>query len=233
MRISTVVGVLAAGVLIGGVTAPTAAAQSTCADLGGTVDADQVCQVHTANATYTLDYTFSTTYPDQAAVVGYLSQTRDGFINVSDMPGSRDQPYVLDARGTSYSSSGTPGLPPRTQSLVLEVFQDVGGAQPETWYKAFNYDLGKRAPITFDTLFKPGTRPLDVIFPIVQRDLEMQSGIVHSTSQSAGMDPAHYQNFAITDDAVIFFFDRGALVADSAGALQASVPRSAVASLLA
>lgn len=233
MRISTVVGVLVAGVLIGGVTAPSAAAQSTCADLGGTVDADQACQVHTANATYTLDYTYSTTYPDQEAVVGYLSQTRDGFINVSDMPGSRDQPYVLDARGTSYSSAIAPGLPPRTQSLVLEVFQDVGGAQPETWYKAFNYDLVKRAPITFDTLFKPGSRPLDVIFPIVQRELETQSGIVHSISQSAGADPTHYQNFAITDDSVIFFFDRGALVADSAGALQASVPRSAVASLLA
>ncbi|AKS35089.1 esterase [Mycolicibacterium goodii] len=229
MRISTVLGVLAAGVLIGGVTAPQAAAQSTCGELGGTVDADQVCQVHTANATYTLDYTFSTTYPDQQAVIGYLSQTRDGFINVSDMPGSRDQPYVLDARGTSYSS----GVPPHTQSLVLEVFQDVGGAQPETWYKAFNYDLVKRAPITFDTLFKPGSRPLDVIFPIVQRQLEMQSGIVHSISQSAGTDPTHYQNFALTDDSVIFFFDRGALVADSAGALQAEVPRSAVAPLLA
>jgi hypothetical protein len=229
MRVSTVVAVLAAGALIGGATATSAAAQTTCAELGGTVDADQMCQVHTANATYTLDYTFSAAYPDQQAVVGYLSQTRDGFINVSDMPGSRDQPYVLDARGTSYSS----GLPPRTQSLVLEVFQDVGGAQPETWYKAFNYNMVTRAPITFDTLFKPGTRPLDVIFPIVQRELEKQSGIAHAVSPAAGTDPTHYQNFAITDDSVIFFFDRGALLADSAGALQAAVPRSAVAPLLA
>lgn len=229
MRIPPVAALLAAGALLGWLGPPVAAAQSACADLGGTVDADQTCQVHTANASYTLDYRFPVGYPDQQAVAGYLTQTRDGFVNVSGMPGSRDQPYVLDARGTAYSS----GTPPRTQSLVFEVYQNVGGAHPQTWYKTFNYNVAARTPITFDTLFKPGTKPLDVIYPIVQRELQKQSGVEQDIPSSIGLDPAHYQNFAITDDAVIFFFGQGELLPEAAGAGQASVPRAAVAPLLA
>ncbi|CDP83813.1 MULTISPECIES: esterase [Mycolicibacterium] len=229
MRISPVTAMLAAGALLGWLGMPVAAAQSACADLGGTVDGDQVCQVHTANASYTLDYTFPVDFPDQQAVAGYLIQTRDGFVNVSGMPGSRDQPYVLDAKGTGYTS----GVPARTQSLVFEVYQNVGGAHPQTWYKTFNYNVATRAPITFDTLFKPGTRPLDVIFPIVQRELQKQSGVEQAIPPTVGLDPAHYQNFAITDDSVIFFFGQGELLPEAAGASQANVPRSAVAALLA
>ena len=111
MRISHVTALLAAGALLGWLGMPVAAAQSACVDLGGTVDGDQTCQVHTANATYTLDYTFPVDYPDQQAVAGYLIQTRDGFVNVSGMPGSRDQPYVLDAKGIARATSNwnTPG----------------------------------------------------------------------------------------------------------------------------
>ncbi|MGY1990595.1 esterase [Mycolicibacterium fortuitum] len=229
MRIPSVTALLAAGALLGWLGMPVVAAQSACADLGGTVDSDQVCQVHTANASYALDYRFPVNYPDQQAVAAYLIQTRDGFVNVSDMPGSRDQPYVLDARGTAYSS----GTPPHTQSLVFEVYQNVGGAHPQTWYKTFNYNLATRAPITFDTLFKPGSRPLDVVFPIVQRELQKQSGVEQAISPTIGLDPTHYQNFAITDDSVIFFFGQGELLPEAAGASQANVPRSAIAALLA
>ncbi|MBU9764380.1 DUF3298 domain-containing protein [Mycobacterium sp. TNTM28] len=229
MRISPVTALLTAGVLFAWLGVPVATAQPACADLSGTVDADQTCQVHTANATYTLDYTFPVDYPDQRAVADYLIQTRDGFVNVSDMPGSRDQPYVLDARGTGYSS----GTPPQTRSLVFEVFQNVGGAHPQTWYKAFNYNVATRAPITFDTLFKPGAKPLDVIFPIVQRELQKQSGVEQAIPPAIGLDPAHYQNFVLTDDSLIFFFGQGELLSEAAGAVQAAVPRSAVAALLA
>jgi hypothetical protein len=46
------------------------------------------------------------------------------------------------------------------------------GIHPVTTYRALNYDLGKHAPITFDTLFKPGTQPLEVLNPIIQRQLD-------------------------------------------------------------
>jgi hypothetical protein len=220
---------LAAGIVAAGPGA-VAGAQTACADLGGTVDPNQVCHVHAAKPSYTLDFAFPAGYPDQRALTDYLTQTRDGFINVSEMPDGRDMPYVLDARGTGYRS----GQPPRgTQSVVFEVYQNVGGAHPQTWYKAFNFDLVKRAPITYDTLFKPGTKPLDVIFPAIQRELEKQTGIDQPISPGAGMDPSNYQNFAITDDAVIFFFGQGELLPESAGATQSSVPRTVLAPILA
>jgi hypothetical protein len=230
MRILRVAAILVAGVLASLAGTSTAAAQSACADLGGAAGSDGICRVHAANSTYTMDLTFPADYPGQDALTGYLTQTRDGFINVSEMPGSRDLPYVLDANGTGYRS-GPPFA--GTQSMVFEVYQNVGGAHPLTWYKAFNWDVAKRAPITFDTLFKPGTKPLEVISPVIDQELQKQTGVTDSILPGDGLDPANYQNFALTDDSVIFFFSQGELLPEAAGATQAAVPRAAVASLLA
>ena len=230
MRILMVAALLAAGILFGWPGTAPAGAQSACADLDGTVGGDQICRGHAANSTYMLDFSFPVDYPDQQALTDYLTQTREGFINVSEMPDSRDDPYVLDAKGTAYRSQ----TPPRgTQSVVFEVYQNVGGTRPQTWYKAFNYDLSKRAPVTFDTLFKPGTKPLDVIFPVVQAELQKQSGLEDGVPPGDGLDPANYQNFALTDDAVIFFFGQGELLPETAGATQAAVPRTTLAPILA
>ena len=44
---------------------------------------------------------------------------------------------------------------------------------------------------------------------------------------------ANYQNFAVVNDGVIFFFDQGVMLPDSAGAVQVLVPRSAIDPMLA
>ncbi|MGB0875472.1 MAG: esterase [Mycobacterium sp.] len=222
--------VLAAGVVAGWAVAPAAAAQSACSDLGGTVDAEQICHVRAENPTYRLSYAFPADYPDQQALTAYLTQTRDGFVNVSDGPGAWNLPYVLDGRGTAYRSGPDDG---GTRSMVFEVYENVGGAHPQTWYKAFNWDVATGAPISFDSLFKPDTTPLDVIFPIVHADLSRQIGVNAMISPADGLNPAKYQEFAITDDAVIFFFGQGQMLGGAGGALQATVPRSAIAPLLA
>lgn len=228
--LNSIAALLTATVLTGLTGTAVASAQTACADLGGALNAEQSCQVRNATAAYTVDFNFPAGYPDEQAVSAYLSQTRDGFINVSEMPGSRGLPYVLDAKGTAYHS----GLAPRgTQSLVLEVYQNVGGAHPQTWFKAFTYDLGAHAPLTFETLFRPGTRPLDLVFPAVQSDLQAKTGVDQPVLPADGLNPEKYQNFAVTDDAVIFFFGQGELLPEAAGAIQASVPRSVLAPILA
>ncbi|MDT4915420.1 MAG: hypothetical protein QOH89_120, partial [Pseudonocardiales bacterium] len=168
MRIPRVAAILVAGLLACSAGAVPAAAQSACADLAGAVGPDGICAVHTANATYTLDITFPNDYPDQQALTAYLAQARDGFVNVSEMPGSYNLPYELDAKGTGYRSGPPTG---GTQSVVFTMWQNVGGVHPQTWYKSFNWDVAKKAPITFDTLFKPGTKPLEVIYPAVEQYL--------------------------------------------------------------
>ena len=47
------------------------------------------------------------------------------------------------------------------------------------------------------------------------------------------MDPNTYQNFAITNDSLLFFFDRGAVLPEVAGNFSVTIPRSAVDSMLA
>ena len=100
-----------------------------------------------------------------------------------------------------------------------------------TAYKAFNYDLTKKAPITFDTLFKPGTQPLEVLNPIVQRAWEDRGGT--GLLSFDDVDPRAYKNFALTDDAMTFFFNQDGLLPHEAGDLKVTVPRSEVESLLA
>ncbi|MBV8928712.1 MAG: DUF3298 domain-containing protein [Mycobacteriaceae bacterium] len=236
MRILKTVAMLAAGVLVwpGAV----ASAQTPCADLAGTLDGT-TCKVHVTNPTYTIDATFPVDYADQQTLTDYLTQTRDGFVNVARMPGSTSLPYQLAIDSERYQT----GQPPHgTQSVVLKIFQDVGGAQPSTWYKAFDYNLDTRKPITYDSLFLPGTKPLDVIYPIVKREFDRQSGPSGaSVSSGDGTDPTHYQNFAITDTDLIFYFSQGELqpstaggrYPQSAGATAVHVPRDAVASMLA
>lgn len=201
------------------------AAPSDCAGLGGTVESSQMCQVHVSNPTYTITMSFPVDYPDQQALTDYLTQNRDGFVNVAQTPGTRDTPYQMEVSSEQYRS----GQPPRgTRSVVLKIFEDLGGPRPSTSYKAFNYDLDPPHPITFDTLFAPGSKPLDAIYPIVQRDLGSQTGLGAAILPGAGLDPSHYQNFAITDDELIFFFAPGELLPPFAGATHARVPRSAI-----
>lgn len=218
MRVPVAAGVLTVAVLF---TAPgAAAAPAGCGELGGTAQ-DGICRIAETTPGYTLDVRFPLDYPGEAAMVDYLAQTREGFLNVARTPETRGRPYELDVTAESFRSA-------RTRSVVLTLFQNVGGAHPSTWYRSFTYDVDRGNPVTFDTLFAPGTAPMDAIFPIVQRELETTSGLGDAIATGDGMDPAHYQNFAVTDDAVIFYFGRGELLPSYAGATSVSVPRTAL-----
>lgn len=171
---------------------------------------------------------FPLDYPDQQPVTDYLTQRRDEFVDfVTERP-ERDFPYALDAKATAYRS-GTPTS--GTESLVFTVNSESGGAHPVTGYEAFTYDLGKRASITFETLFKPDTNPVEVLDPIVQREMEKHWEGYDGPAPGNTLGDKVYQDFAITDDAVIFFIGQGMWLPEVAGPQQVSVPRAELASL--
>ena len=206
--------------VVPGWSAGAAGAQSACADLGGTVGQDQICHGHIVTASYALDLSYPVNYSDQQSVADYLIHTRDTWADDARTQPPRDRPpYLLTITGTAYRSATS-----RTQSLVLDMNQDLG-AHPVASYKAFNYDLGKGAPITFDSLFKPGAKPLDVLNPFVSREL--------GPSPFGDLGADAYQNFAITDDAVIFFFGQGQVLPEVIGPQQVSVPCATLAPLVA
>lgn len=225
--IIAVVSAAAVAVMLPG--GPAAAAPSAgCVGLGGTDSAHQ-CHVTTSAQTYTIDLTYPEDYPDQQALVDYLTQTRDGFLSIVNDSPARDRVYELQATAEQHRSGQAAD---GTRSVVLKLFEEVGGAHPSTWYKAFNYNLATNRPITFATMFASDANALDAIFPVVQRELGDELALGSTILPGAGQDPAHYQNFAITDDQVIFYFGQGELLPSSAGPTEVKVARSAIPPLV-
>jgi hypothetical protein len=206
----------------------TDAASSACTRLEGTVGEAGRCTVHTETPNYTIDMSFPVDYPDQGAVGQVLTTQRDEFIALVEEPPVRDVPKALDITSQTYRS-GTPSS--GTESLVFEEYVNFGGAHPVTNYDALNFDLGKKAPITFDTLFNPGADPVAVLDPLVAAELTKQ--LPGATVGDNPVGAQMYKNFALTDDAVLFFISQGQWTISAAGAQTVSIPRTELASILA
>jgi Protein of unknown function (DUF3298) len=198
---------------------PTAHAADVCSDFGGAVEQDGLCRVNTTKPNYSLKMSFPVDFPNQGAVNDFLTQTRDGFLNETQTPNFAGVPYAMDMTATPWASA-------TTRSVSFEIYDDFGGAHPNTWYKAFNYDTARSRPIAFADLFAPGPNPMNAIFSVVQQKLTEEMGMPAPVLDNAGTDPSNYQNFAITPTDVVFFFDRGELMAGAAGAHTVHVPRN-------
>lgn len=196
---------------------------SACLDLGGTVGSGDLCEINSTTAEYTIAMRFPTDYPDPDAVTDFLTQRRNDFVDWAEAAGqTRPAPPTLDVLGKAYESS-------TTRSLVLSLGEDTGVHPVET-YKAFNYSLADNAPVTFETLFKPDSNPVAVLKPFVAqkvlaRDRTRGKAVDNLTADS-------YRQFAITDDAIIFFFNQDGLLPHEQGSLEVSVPRRDIASIL-
>jgi uncharacterized protein DUF4232/uncharacterized protein DUF3298 len=200
-----------------------AAAPSPCDAVGGKIDPDTTCHVHTETPSYTLDFRFPLSYPDMQAVTDEIVARRDQFVDwLKQYPVPGGVHSALNIGGRAFESSST-------RSLVLDI-ETEGGVHPVTTFKAFNYDIDKKAAITFDTLFKPGADIKAVLTPIVQRELDKRQG---SDVSAADADVDTYRNFAITDDAVTFFINQDGAFPHYVGSLEVPVPRSDLAPLLA
>jgi len=216
-------------VLVGTPAVASAAPKNYCADLKGVTTAN-VCQITVTDPGYTINISFPNNYPDLKSIADFVSKTRDSFLSAAKSSTPRDNPYSLEITPTSYSSL----VPPRGQlSVVLKVYQNTGGAHPRTSFKSFVWDQAYRKPVTFETLWVPDSDPLPIVSAVVQEDLQKQAGQPVPIVPAVGLDPANYQNFAITNDGVIFFFSQGTLLAEAAGATQVLVPRAVIDPLLA
>ncbi|QZA06108.1 RsiV family protein [Mycolicibacter heraklionensis] len=259
MRSFSLAVVVTVAVMFGCVAVAVAAPKDYCAELKGG-NTGRTCEIQLSDAGYSVDISMPLNYPDQKSVAEYIAQTRDAFLNSAKSGAPGSAPAKLSIKPTEYTSS----IPPRgTQAVVFTVDQNVGGAQPQTTYKAFNWDQTYRKAITFaaasdDKEHAPLWQvddPLKTVAPIVQAELQQQlapaptqsgqSTTSTSTStsttappplpfaQAALYDPANYQNFAVVNDGVIFFFDQGVLLPASSGALHVLVPRSAIDPMIA
>lgn len=207
----------------------TAGAQSgtaACEQLGGNVQSGNVCHFRVESHFSVLEVRYGIDYPDGQAVIDFITHERDAVLNAASVPGAI-LPTVLAILFSSYSSGQPLRVVPSfaqpvpgaqsygepwqgTQSMVLRILMRREGAPVGVSFKSFTFDHNQNRPVTFENLFAPGTNPIDAIYPIVAAEYERLENFRHfKIPPDVGRDPARYQNFAITDDAVIFFFNQG------------------------
>ncbi len=224
-RIRAIMIIVAAGTLWA--SPPVANADAPLCD-PSSVDDKQMCHFDASGPFSDISMVFPANYPDEQKIIDYLTKVNADYISARGPLGALKSPTALKVTGTRYNSGPSPT---GTQSVVTEVYQNLGGAHPLTWYKSFNYNLATQQPVTFDALFRPESQPLQTILPLVQKTLATRYGAAVAIPPDTGLQPANYQSFAITDKAIVFFFDQNALQA-AMEATQVSLPRSALASLI-
>lgn len=214
-----------AALLIGAITfgAPASAQPvRSCADLGGSVEAARICRIKAESDTYAIDISYPLDYPDQQSLTDYITTNKDDFIAFVGSIPRRDRTHDRGITPHSYASRST-------ASVVLEVYGDTG-AHPVTSFHAFNYDPGTHAPITFGTAFTPGA--VGALDPIVQREMERRWVGYLDPAPHNTLGARVYQDFALTDDAVIFYIGQGMWLPEVAGPQRVSISRSELASVL-
>jgi hypothetical protein len=237
-----------------------AAPKDYCADLKGG-NTGRTCEIQLADAGYNVNISIPLDYPDQKSVADYIAQTRDGFLNVAKSGAPRDVPYELDITPTNYVSAipprGTQAVvfkvyenigAAHPQTMYKAFNWDQSYRKPIVWDTAGD---DKKTPLwRIDD-------PLKTVAPIVQAELQKQTAppaAIAPTAPPAAMappaaiaptappaaiaptalyDPNNYQDFAVTNDGVIFFFSQGQLLPEAAGATQVLVPRAAIDPMLA
>ena len=131
-------------------------------------------------------------------------------------------PYVLDGDGNCHVYVDSDA----DLTMAAEIVHNAKMSRPGVCNAAESLLVHAAVADTFIPALK-------TILPVVQADLTKQAGHPVPIAPSAGLDPANYQNFAITGDGVIFFFSQGTLLPEAAGATQVLVPRSVIDPLLA
>jgi hypothetical protein len=131
-------------------------------------DAYGNCSVGAGAPSIIIDLTFPANTPQEQSIVDYLNKVLDDF-NANTEPGTLDNPrplQELDATSTTYTSGTSEA---GTQTARRQIVR-APVVWPADLVQAFTYNNAAKAPITFDTLFRPG-KPLDAILPIVQQHL--------------------------------------------------------------
>lgn len=262
MRFFSVAVLVTATAIFGPSGIAAAAPKDYCADLKGS-NTGSACEIQMSDPRYRVDISIPLDYPDQKSVADYISQTRDDFVTSAKSSAPGDTRYELKIKPKEYNSAipprGTQALVFTVNKNVGAQTKTTYKAfnWDQSYRKAITYTA---APD--DKQNTPLWRvddPLKTVAPIVQTELQKQvaspppaappaqpgqpAPATPTTTQTqpapmpispaALYNPANYQNFAVVNDGVIFFFDQGALLPDSAGALQVLVPRSAIDPMIA
>ncbi len=191
-------------------TLPTMAQGDTCGEIGGVMNEAGDCTL-----TKRVNYSMSISYPLEVArhpnfrmAVDEFLMTREAeFVSFAQEFYSADfdeYPYTMDIT-YSLSNYGTD-----IQSILFSVYEFTGGAHGNLYFHTLTFDVVNDTQIEFLDMFQEEFNPLWTISPIVQESLLRQLGDMSDgdwIADGTGDEVfENYQNFVVTDEALIFHF---------------------------
>jgi hypothetical protein len=175
-------------------------------------------------------------YPVELASQPVVAETIDPWL--AGMQGDFVASYAPDFALPSYANNWTLTASYEiyehstdVASLVYTVGNYTGGAHPNYLYVTYTFDFIDQSLIALEDLFMRGGDPWLTIAPLVETDLREQLGDAADASwiaDGAGGNPDNYRAFALTEDALVFFFAPYQVAAYAAGGLEVRLPLDAL-----
>jgi hypothetical protein len=208
----------------------------TCIQRGGTWDAEQKrCTMHDS---VELTVAVPLNYADYPTVNGQITQfldsTRAEFVGDAVLQGAFSQPgvggWTLDISYEEYTFT------PDIVSVAFSVYRYTGGANGTGSTRSFVFDLAHDQQLTLTDLFLTETAYLDVIAQLARQSLSDQFDIPVDDQwlvDGTVPIPANYQNFALTSDEFLVFFDQYQVGPGVLGPVTARIPLTALNGIMA
>jgi hypothetical protein len=128
---------------------------------------------------------------------------------------------------------------PTVASIRFTESEYTGGAHPNTTFSSFTFDTASNRVLAFEDLFAEGVDPLATIMPIAREKLLVKLAELGMDEETANMfiptgtdDLSDYQNFALTDSALLLFFEQNQVSPSAAGTQEIEIPFSELDGLL-
>lgn len=228
------VGVVCA-LSVAGASAQGETAEDFCLSKGGVWNAtDSTCQATTIIEMH-VDYPVELASQQESIehqVDEFVREQRQALLAIGAdtlYPAGRELNFFLHIDSETFHHSDS------IASLLFTVSTYTGGAHPNSFYQTMTFNLDEGYELSFNQVFRPETNPLATIVPIVQDALREKLPDVEEWMILAGssMDSANYQNFVLTPDSVIFYFDPYQVAPYVFGPQQVEIPLSELEDILA
>lgn len=194
-----------------------------------------------------ISFTINVAYPTEVTNYNFARQTVEDYFNerrtefwsfANDMDFTFGflAPWSLDISYTTYHYSDT------VLSLQFSESVYTGGAHPNLLFRTFTFDLANETVLSLDDLFPPENQPFATLQPLVQAALESQFiervGTISDFDtdwirEGTGEDPYNYRNFALTEDALVLFFEPYQVAPYAAGPFTVEISLSDLSAILA
>lgn len=164
-----------------------------------------------------------TSYPTlnqeiDAKVQSHIQDFKD---EISDSGVQLNQTYTLDILYKEFQKG--PYI-----SYVFTIFQDTGGAHPNTFYDTISYNTKTNQMVTLEDLIKENLNFLDIVSENTREQLSKNKKIVSYDMMIQGTLPKieNFSQFAITEKGYLFFFSPYQVAPYSSGKFQVLLPYS-------